>query len=240
VATRTQDSAAVGQTELFGATAEREPLLLAAVEPWLPAERLQREHDAVGFYLSAHPLDEYKPVLKKMRVQNWAEFSESVRNGATAGRLAGTVTARQERRMRTGNRMAAVQLSDPTGSYEGVLFSEGLAEYRELLEPGRSVVVLVSAEERPEGINVRIQSVESLDKVVAGLKQIRVFLRDEAPLPSLSRHLAGKGDGEVSLVLLLEEGRREVEMRLPGRFPVTPQVASALRAVKGVVQVELV
>ena len=175
-----------------------------------------------------------------MRVQNWAEFSESVRNGATAGRLAGTVTARQERRIRTGNRMAAVQLSDPTGSYEGVLFSEGLAEYRELLEPGRSVVVLVSAEERPEGINVRIQSVESLDKVVAGLKQIRVFLRDEAPLPSLSRHLAGKGDGEVSLVLLLEEGRREVEMRLPGRFPVTPQVASALRAVKGVVQVELV
>jgi DNA polymerase-3 subunit alpha len=175
-----------------------------------------------------------------MRVQNWAEFSESVRNGATASRLAGTVTSRQERRMRTGNRMAAVQLSDPTGSYEGVLFSEGLSEYRELLEPGRSVVVLVSAEERPEGINVRIQSVESLDKVVATLKQIRVFVRDEAPLASVSRHLTGKGDGEVSLVLLLEEGRREVEMRLPGRFPVTPQVASALRAVKGVVQVELV
>ena len=41
--------------------------------------------------------------------------------------------------MRTGNRMAAVQLSDPSGSYEGVLFSEGLTQYRELLEPGKSV-----------------------------------------------------------------------------------------------------
>ena len=130
-----------------------------------------------------------------MRVQTWAEFTESVRRGATAGRLAGTVTARQERRMRTGNRMAAVQLSDPTGSYEGVLFSEGLAEYRDLLEPGRSVVVLVSAEERPEGINVRIQSVEPLDKFMAGLKQIRVFLRDQAPLPSLEKHLVRKGRG---------------------------------------------
>jgi DNA polymerase-3 subunit alpha len=175
-----------------------------------------------------------------MRVQTWAEFAQSVRNGATAGRLAGTVTARQERRIRSGNRMAVVQLSDPTGSFEAVLFSEGLTEYRELLEPGRSVVVLVNAEERPEGINLRIQSVESLDAVMAGLKQIRVFVRNAAPLASIGKHLAGKGDGEASLVLLLDEGRREVEMRLPGRHAVSPRVASALRAVKGVVEVELV
>jgi DNA polymerase III subunit alpha len=239
-AARVQDAAAMGQAELFGGGGDRDPILLPVVEPWLPAEKLQREHDAVGFYLSAHPLDEYASVLKKMRVQSWAEFSESVRRGATAGRLAGTVTAKQERRIRTGNRMGVVQLSDPTGSYEAVLFSEGLSEYRELLEPGRSVVVLVGAEERPEGISVRIQSVESLDSVVAGLKQIRVYLRDEAPLPSIAKHVAGRGEGEVSLILLLDEGHREIEMRLPGRHAVSPQIASALRAVKGVVQVELV
>src|SRR5260221_8298202 len=175
-----------------------------------------------------------------MRVQSWADFSESVRRGATAGRLAGTVTARQERRIRSGNRMGVVQLSDPTGSYEAVLFSEGLSEYRDLLEPGRSVVVRVSAEERPEGINVRIEKVEALDRVMAGLKQIRVFLRDEAPLASVQKHLAGKGEGEVSLILLLEAGQREVEMVLPGRYALTPQIASALRAVRGVVQVEMV
>ena len=211
-----------------------------AAEPWLAAEKLQREHDAVGFYLSAHPLDEYRAVLQKMRVQTFAEFVESVRRGATAGRLAGTVTAKQERRIRTGSRMGVVQLSDPTGSYEGVLFAESLTEYRDLLEPGRSVVVLVGAEERPEGISVRIQSVEPLDRLVARLKQVRIYLRDEAPLPSIEKHVAAKGEGEVSLVLLLEEGRREVEMRLPGRHAVSPQIASALRAVKGVVQVELV
>jgi DNA polymerase-3 subunit alpha len=239
-AARLQDSAATGQTDMFGAALAAEPILLPAVEPWLPAEKLQREHDAVGFYLSAHPLDEYAGVLQKMRVQTWAEFTESVRRGASAGRLAGTVTARQERRMRTGNRMAAVQLSDPSGSYEGVLFSEGLTQYRDLLEPGRSVVVLVSAEDRPEGINVRIESVEPIDKFMAGLKQIRVFLRDPAPLPSLEKHLVRKGEGAVSFILMLEEGRREVELSLPGRYAISPQVASALRAVKGVVQVEMV
>jgi DNA polymerase-3 subunit alpha len=240
MATRTHDGAALGQTDFFGGAADREPLLLPVVEPWLPAERLQREHAAIGFYMSAHPLDEYGPVLQKMRVQTWAEFAESVHNGATAGRLAGTVTAKQERRIRSGNRMGAIQFSDPTGSYEAVIFSEGLSEFRDLLEPGNSVELLVSAEERPEGINVRIQSVKSLDKVMAGLKEIRVYVRDEAPLASVQKHLAAKGDGEISLVLIQDDGRREVEMRLPGRHAVSPQIASALRSVKGVVQVELV
>ncbi len=238
--TRAQESAATGQGDMFGGAEDRQPLLLPVVEPWLPAEKLKREHDAVGFYLSAHPLDEYAGVLAKMRVQTWAEFAQSVHGGATAGRLAATVTARQERRTRTGNKMGVVQLSDSTGAFEAVAFSEELNRYRELLEPGNSVVVLVNAEDRPEGINMRIQSVESLDKVMAGLKQIRVFVRDAAPLASVQRQLGARGEGEASLVLLLEEGQREVEMRLPGRYAVTPQIASALRAVRGVVQVELV
>ena len=67
------------------------------VDAWLPAERLQKEHAVVGFYLSAHPLDEYRVVLEKMRVQMWREFEASVKRGASFGRLAGTVTSRQER-----------------------------------------------------------------------------------------------------------------------------------------------
>ena len=240
MASRLQESAAVGQADMFGAAEDRQPLLLPVVEPWLAAEKLKREHDAVGFYLSAHPLDEYAGVLAKMRVQTWAEFAQSVHGGATAGRLAATVTAKQERRTRTGNKMGVVQLSDSTGAFEAVAFSEELNAYRELLEPGQSVVVLVNAEDRPEGINMRIQSVESLDRVMAGLKQIRVFVRDAAPLASVQRQLGTKGEGEASLVLLLEEGQKEVEMRLPGRYAVTPQIARALRAVRGVVQVELV
>jgi DNA polymerase-3 subunit alpha len=239
MANRIQDDAATGQVDLFGGASDRQPLLLPVVDPWLTAEKLKREHEAVGFYLSAHPLDEYRTVLAKMRVQTWAEFSQAVRQGASAGRLAATVTAKQERRTRTGNKMGILQLSDSTGSFEAVAFSEELVKYRDLLEAGNSVVVLVGAEERPEGINVRIQSVESLDRVMAGLKQIRVFVRDQAPLQSVKKQLGNRGEGEVSLILL-GDGGREVEMRLPGRFAISPQIASALRAVRGVVQVDLI
>jgi DNA polymerase-3 subunit alpha len=224
----------------FGGAGAGEPLVLPMVDAWLPAERLQKEHAVVGFYLSAHPLDEYAPVLKKQRVQNWADFSEAVRRGAAAGRLAGTVTARQERKTKSGNRMGIVQFSDPTGQFEAILFSEALNEFRDQLEPGRSVVVQVAAEDRPEGISVRVVSVKPLDDMVSGLKQLRVFLRAEEPLRSIERHLSRGGDGDVSLVLLLDEGQREVEVQLPGRYQLTPQIAGALRAVNGIEHVELV
>jgi DNA polymerase-3 subunit alpha len=130
--------------------------------------------------------------------------------------------------------------SDPTGSYEAIIFQEGLNEFRDLLEPGNSVELQVTAEDRPEGINVRISTVRALDKLMVGLRQIRIYLRDEAPLPSVHKHLGARGEGEVSLILIQDQGRREIELRLPGKYAVTPQIASALRAVKGVEQVELV
>ncbi|HWJ76189.1 MAG TPA: DNA polymerase III subunit alpha [Kaistia sp.] len=240
IGNRVVEGVALGQDELFGGAGAAEPLVLPPAEPWMPADRLQKEFAVVGFYLSAHPLDEYAPVLKKQRVQNWADFSEAVRRGAAAGRLAGTVTARQERKTKTGNRMGIVQFSDPTGQFEAILFAEALNAFRDQLEPGRSVVVQVAAEDRPEGISVRIISVKPLDAMSSGLKQLRVFLRAEDPLGSIERHLPRGGDGDVSLVLLLDEGSREVEVQLPGRYQLTPQIASALRAVRGIEHVELV
>ena len=242
MAQRAQENAASGQTDIFGmATGHSPTLSLPAAAAWLPAERLHREFQAVGFYLSAHPLDEYAASLAKMRVQGWAEFAAAVKRGATAGRLAGTVTARQERKTRTGNKMGVVQFSDTSGQYEAVLFSEGLAQYRDLLEAGRSVVITVSAEDRPEGINLRIQTVEALDELASRMqKALRVYVRDGKPLGALAQQLGAKGEGQVSLVVIKEGGAGEIEVQLPDRYRISPQVASAMRAVPGVVEVELV
>ncbi len=238
-AQRSEENATLGQGDIFG-MGEPEQLRLAAVEPWMPEERLAREHAAVGFYLSAHPLDEYRGVLDRMRVQMWASFEASVKRGAAAGRLAGTITSKQERKTRTGNRMGIVRVSDPTGQYEAVLFSEGLAQFRDLLEVGRSVVLIVAAELKEEGVGVRIQSVEPLEVVANRIhKSLKIFLRDGTPVASLKRHLSLRGDSDISVVCLLEDGAREVEVQLPGRYQVSPQVASALKAIKGVVQVEM-
>jgi len=49
-------------------------LSLPAAEPWTPADRLQREYEAIGFFLTGHPLDDYGAALKRMKVQSWMEF----------------------------------------------------------------------------------------------------------------------------------------------------------------------
>src|SRR6266404_3330685 len=246
-AQRAYDDVVVGQSELFGGGAAHAPLAVGQIEPWLPAERLQKEFDAIGFFLSGHPLDDYAAALKRMRVQSWAEFARAVRAGASAGRVAGTVVARTERRTRTGSKMGIIELSDPTGHYEAVVFSEGLAQFRDLLEPGAAVLLTLSAELQGDDVRARIQMVEPLDQAAAKLaKGLRVFLRDERPIESVAKRLEGPAsgraaldNGEVALVLMLGEGT-EVEVKLPGRFKVSPQIAGAIKAVPGVVAVEAV
>lgn len=237
-ATRTHDAAAVGQNELFGGPSHREPLRVPAVELWMPSERLQREYEAIGFFLTGHPLDDYANALKRMKVLNWSEFSKSVLAGANAGRTAATVVSRMERRTKTGNKMGIIGLSDPTGQYEAILFQEGLQQYRDLLEPGSAVLLFLTGEAQGEEVRARIQSVERLDQAAEKVqKSLQIFLRDPAPLDHITNRLEPKGDGEVRFVLMLSDGG-EVEIKLPGRYKVSPQIAGAIKAVPGVVTVE--
>ena len=239
-----QNSAASDQIDIFGAgTAARrpEPIRLPPADPWLPSERLHREFQVVGFYLSAHPLDEYKAALAKMRVQTWAEFGAAVKVGARAGRLAGTIASKQERRTRTGNKMGVVLLSDTSGQYEAVLFSEMLAQYRDLLVEGKSVVIEAAAEDRPEGVSLRINKVQPLDDVASQVqKTLRIYLRDPKPLTAVSTQLNARGEGQVSFIVVKEQGQGEVEISLPDGYKFDPRVAAAMRAIPGVVEVELV
>jgi DNA polymerase-3 subunit alpha len=253
----------------FGGPGSSGALRLPAAETWLPADRLQREYDAIGFFLSGHPLDDYAHLLKRLRLQSWAEFARAVKAGATAGRLAATVVSRTERRTKTGNKMGIIGLSDPSGHYEAVIFNEGLQQYRDLLEPGGAVILFLTAEAQGEEVRARIQTCEPLDEAAAKLQSgLRVVLSDEGPLAALAHRLqparspravangkpalrsadnggaanggdkADRADGEVTLVLRLPDN--EIEVKLPGRYRISPQIAGAIKAVPGVVLVEAV
>jgi len=249
-AQREHQAHTIGALEFsFGGADAREAFPLPAVEAWLAAERLQKEFDAVGFFLSGHPLDDYAAMLRHMRVQSWADFARSVRTGASVGRVAATVVTRAERRTRSGSKMGIVGLSDPTGHYEAVIFFEGLQQFREVLEPGAAVLLVLSAEMQGDDVRARIQSAEPLDQAAARLsKGLRIFLRGDAPIESVAKRLEApnadrsspdRANGEVAFILLLGEGK-EVEVKLPGRFRVSPQIAGAIKAVPGVVAVEAV
>ena len=108
------------------------------------------------------------------------------------------------------------------------------------MDKGAISVLFLSAEAQGDDVRARIQSAEPLEKAAEKLqKGLRVFVRDETTLDAVSRRLDAKGDGEVSIVALLGAGA-EVELKLPGRYKVSPQIAGAIKAVPGVVEVQSV
>jgi len=242
---RVAEEAASGQGDIFGSMEAVQPerLALPTDAQWSDAEKLMRELRAIGFYFSAHPLDAYQPILEKMRVQTHADFAIAIKRGAEAGRLAGTVAARQVRRTRTGNKMGIVTLSDATGQYEVVMFSEMLDQYGDMAEVGKSFVLTVTVREREDGsVSLMLTSMSTLDEQAGAdaAHVLRVFMRDAEPAKSVARHLRQKGPSPVSLILIKPDGAGEVEIELPGQYAVTGPVASAIKSVPGVVDVELV
>ncbi len=234
VAAQERESKQVG---LFGeesGVAAAHPAL-PAVEPWLPMDRLTEEFNAVGFYLSGHPLDDYRTALQRAAVVTYAEL---LARGNKAEFVAGTVTAKQERKSKKGNPFAFLSLSDPTGQFEIVVFSEVLNHSRQLMEPGTAVVVSVEIDRTGEDVKLRAQSVRSVDEVVrdtgAGLK---IFIEDKSSIEPLKSRLAERGKGLVSLVLMTEGGG-EVELKLKDRYRVTPQVRGAIKSVPGIVEIQ--
>jgi DNA polymerase-3 subunit alpha len=225
-----------GQGGLFDGAAPA-PIRLPEVPRWDPGERLTREYEAIGFFLSGHPLDAYAGVLARLRVQRWAEFSAAVRQGATAGRLAATVLSRQERRTKSGAKMGVVRLSDPSGHYEAIIFAEGLGLYRDALEVNASVLVTLEASLDGEEVRARIQVVEPLAGAAEKLgRSLRIVLASPPPLDLVTGRLEAGGESEVSMVLRMADAT-EVEIRLPGRYRVPPPAAAALRALPGVLAV---
>ncbi|WP_137390789.1 DNA polymerase III subunit alpha [Rhodoligotrophos defluvii] len=239
MAERTAEDAASGQNDLFaGGGADAIDVPLPQVEPWLPMEQLSQEFDAVGFYLSGHPLDDYMAPLAKIGVETWVSFAEKVKTkGAPAGRLAGTVTYRQERRSKSGNRFAFVGFSDPTGQFEAVVFSDQLSQMRDLLEPGSAVLLRVEAESDGDDLRLRLLAVEPLDKAAANMSLgLEIAVRETVSVDSLAARLTNGGRAPVRLRVLVDASR-EIEIALGNRFTVTPQIKAAIKAIPGVLEV---
>jgi DNA polymerase-3 subunit alpha len=238
-ANRTTAEAEAGQNDLFGGSSgPAEDLVFPHRDAWLPMERLANEFEAVGFYISGHPLDDYMKPLARAGVETWASFREkALTKGAAAARLAGTITMRQERRSKTGNKFAFVGFSDPTGQFEAICFSDTLAAARDLLEPGKAVIARVEADVDGEEVKLRLQGVELLDKAAAAIVQgVTIFVRDTRPLDAIAQRLAGKGRAPVRMILQLDSGR-EVEIALGNHFAMTPQIKGAIKAIPGVIDV---
>ena len=230
-----------GQNNLFGAGPASLPVpALPAVPAHDSMEQLRLEFEAIGFYLSAHPLDQHAKALERLGVVSYRRMMERAgRGSATRFKVPGIVTARQERTSAKGNRFAFLQLSDTTGSYEVTVFSELLAVHRDLMVAGQALIVTLDVQKTGDEIRLTCQGIEPLDTAVensaAGLK---IMLSSGDGVPVLRDLLARERRGRGQISIVIAESAREIEIKLPGAWSISGQCRAAMRSLPGLVEVQ--
>jgi DNA polymerase-3 subunit alpha len=230
------------QVSLFGGGGASLPeLRLGTVADWPLHERLKFEFEAIGFYLSAHPLDAYAKGLERLGVIKSSELANRLAAGGSARvKLAGTVIAKKEINAKNGNRLAFVSLSDAGGTFEVTLFSEVLGVSRDLLESGQPLLVAADAGFKDDVLRITVQSVHSLPEQVAqAAAGLKITINDNTAVPGLMAAIGKekKGRGRIGIVVDLGE-EREVEIALPGFYNITANTRTAMQSLPGVTAVQ--
>ncbi len=165
-ANRQRQALQVGQGFLFDLDAESDAPAPGPVAPPAPDvhARLQGEREALGFYLSGHPLDRWSHVLKELRVTPVAELAGLLAEGCTRASVAGIVSSLRVRQPKgetnASKRMAMFHLEDQTGVVRAVMFARAFARFEALLVDGAALLVTATLRSRDGGEHVEIEAEE--------------------------------------------------------------------------------
>lgn len=203
------------------------------VEDWVPREKLAREFDAVGFYLSAHPLDAYQPVMESLGITPAMQIPDQVlEHNKFSLNVAGVVTNMRQRTSARGNRYAFVTLSDASGPFEVTAFSEVLMASKELLTGHEPLLIKAEPQLTDDGgYRLTAQSVEVLETKASHLSDtVRVPIADEKTLEQVTTTLASLPKGRARVEFQLQAAGHDVILRSSQTYRLTPEARALLQA----------
>ncbi|TAE83397.1 MAG: DNA polymerase III subunit alpha [Alphaproteobacteria bacterium] len=229
------------QTSLFGEhTVEVRHPDLVQVSEWKALEKLDQEYKAIGFYLSAHPLDGYAPALEMLRVRNLESIKPLLNSEYSRHKIAAIVMGKNIRNSARG-KFAFVQLSDSSGAYEASIFNDGLLnEVRPLLEIGTLVMLNVEAKIEEAGARLIIQEMRLLDDVLkstegrvqGGNLTLRIYDHSAVEqIHALLQHPHPQGT-KITMCALMQDGRT-AHIALKHNYRLSPEAMISVQQVQG-------
>jgi DNA polymerase-3 subunit alpha len=224
------------QTSLFGeeSGASIPPPALSNCPEWESLDRLTREYQAIGFYLSSHPLDGYRPAFAPLNIKEYATLPALLSDQYRKVTLAGIIMGRKLKTSPRG-RFAFVQLSDASAVYEATLYDETVLDNsRHLLEAGQ--MVLVQAEAKSDdagGVRIIIQSLTPLEDSLKNYRHgnitnstpLTLTIRTTHAVEHLKSLLPESSSTGQSLIfrIPLDETRHAI-VQSAGRYAITPDM----------------
>ena len=201
------ENKSANQIDLFSEDETTKEDILVKTEDWNFEERLSKEFEAVGFFISDHPLNQFTEIFDDYKIKDYSSFisSEELRDS----NIAATLLKVQERKTAKGNSYAVLKLTDLTSVFELFVFSDVLELNREILKEGSSLIFTLfknisNDENRLTRINV--QKIASLkDLFNSPINEVSFDLKSEKQIEKISSILKNEGKTIVNINLVTKE-----------------------------------
>ncbi len=206
------------QSNLFDEDEEskNEKFKLNTQEKWSSKELLSEEFKSLGFYISDHPLNNYKSIFSQLNIKPYKEFIIDQKN---EGLIAGTLMSIQEKKSAKGTPFAIAKFSDNFGDYELFIFSEILINNRELLKEGESFVITLFKDVSSDQKRVNVKKIVLLDRLInSNYKKVSIEIDEKLDLRELKKLLEKKGETEVQLIIRQKDTKYTVKLENPRKF----------------------
>ena len=244
-----KESSATNQGDMFGS--ETLPVIqLTSESEWDTGYKLMKEYEMLGFYLSGHPLEQYKANFDKLFIKSFSDIkSNSKYHDQKDILLSGTLLTKKEKRSARGNSYAFLNFSDLTSIYELIIFESNLRKYRDILNEGESFIVGVDFSTQNGTLRGELKKVfkfDDLEKI-----DTKNFAADVKQVTSAQQTVSIYTDGNFSKDELSKlkwiRGKSNVQiiinnqlLKIPGQFEISSEMISKMKNLNGVKKIDLI
>ena len=189
------------QIDLFEENEDEESNIIEKIDDWNFEERLSKEFEAVGFFISNHPLNQFKEIFDDYKIIDYIDFNHN--DESKEANVAATLLKVQERKTAKGNSYAVLKLTDLNSVFELFIFSDMLELNREILKEGNSLIITLNKsfsndENQTKRINARkIASLKDLFN--SPIKEVTLNINTENQLEEISSFLQKKGETIINI-----------------------------------------
>lgn len=188
---------------------------LPKTEPWTFGQRLENELSALGFYISAHPLDQYKHLIERAKLATSASLETM--GDRKPVQIAANVNSFGRRRTKTGKEMITINASDSFGNIDAVAFGDMAIEFSQILSTENVVLISGKVSNRDDRVSIFVDSITPLTEWVAKIaKQVTMDIRDQVVLQDVKKALIALPRGFTKVILNLHGADKTVKVALPG------------------------
>ncbi len=218
------------QIDLFGSSDEKSENFLEKIDDWIFEERLSKEFESVGFFISNHPLNQFKEIFDDYKINNFNDFILNKDKNDT--NVAATLLKLQEKKTQKGNSYAIIKCTDLSGVFELFIFSDMLELNRDLLIEGNSLLITLSKslndeENRFRRINVKkITGIKNL--LNNPVDEVKFILKNDTDLNDLSTKLINK-DGKSNIKIEFNDFDHKLTFKLKNRRKVDRKLINLIK-----------